>query len=463
MRRRLAGHRITSFLWSQSTISRNHSDGDGLGMISGEKRPTWGWPYSGFVKWPTRCGIGGRFGAGESTQHTHDTQTAWHQQHTPTELQCDELTAQCFSDPRTSFEQWSKFKMSVGSGQGWQTEEEDEGSGRVKKSCRQDLQKRRSSWGKSQWTHCAYGMKVKKQCQGFGSWVTFCFLSGHAFGHHDHAVPNAARRRRERRLQAPFKHERTSADAATQTSSPADVDSEIESHKDCWSVFDTRTSYERQVPWTSARSCDECASCDWFGTSVRAHDTYASCFVDSTRTNTANTQQYSFFTSEERISRALIKDGPGPELHYIFVRLKRVCHLVRTCLKLCCSVFCRAPRGHLLHHSLFLHYTRTRSTIGSIWSPRRCTSTIPRKQDIMISKMESYKSADFTTVCPEIFGETRCNDNAGKEESAQNSQADRKQSVRSHSSQDHKASKKPDALFFIWVGNSYQEFFVQKG
>ena len=37
----------------------------------------------------------------------------------------------------------------------------------------------------------------------------------------------------------------------------------------------------------------------------------------------------------------------------IFVRLRRICHLVRTCLTLCCSLACRLPRAHL-PHSLFL-------------------------------------------------------------------------------------------------------------
>ena len=53
------------------------------------------------------------------------------------------------------------------------------------------------------------------------------------------------------------------------------------------------------------------------------------------------------------------------ELHNIFVRLKRVCHLVRICLTLCCSFTCRAPRAHILPHSLFFlprhqntHYNR---------------------------------------------------------------------------------------------------------
>ena len=42
------------------------------------------------------------------------------------------------------------------------------------------------------------------------------------------------------------------------------------------------------------------------------------------------------------------------ELHNIFVCLKRICHLVRTCLTLCCSRICFVPRAHHLPHSLFL-------------------------------------------------------------------------------------------------------------
>ena len=35
----------------------------------------------------------------------------------------------------------------------------------------------------------------------------------------------------------------------------------------------------------------------------------------------------------------------------IFVRLKRICHLVRTCITLCCSLTCFALRAHLLRHA----------------------------------------------------------------------------------------------------------------
>ena len=76
--------------------------------------------------------------------------------------------------------------------------------------------------------------------------------------------------------------------------------------------------------------------------------------VDSTPRNTAHTAQYSLFTSAERIARAWLKN-----CSVICVRLKRICHLVRSCLT------CRAPRAHFLPHSLFLlprhqntHYNR---------------------------------------------------------------------------------------------------------
>ena len=42
------------------------------------------------------------------------------------------------------------------------------------------------------------------------------------------------------------------------------------------------------------------------------------------------------------------------ELHNIFARLKRICHLVRTCLTHCCSLTCRLPRANHLPHLLFL-------------------------------------------------------------------------------------------------------------
>ena len=71
--------------------------------------------------------------------------------------------------------------------------------------------------------------------------------------------------------------------------------------------------------------------------------------VQTAPLNTAHAAQYSLFTSAERIARALLKN-----CSVIFVRMKRFCHLVRTCLALCCSLTCRAPRANLLPHSLFL-------------------------------------------------------------------------------------------------------------
>ena len=66
------------------------------------------------------------------------------------------------------------------------------------------------------------------------------------------------------------------------------------------------------------------------------------------------------------------------------------------------------------------------------------------------------KDADFTTVCPESFGETRCNGHVGEREreaSAQCTEADRKESLRSHSSEGQKALGKLDALFSSEQGN----------
>ena len=59
------------------------------------------------------------------------------------------------------------------------------------------------------------------------------------------------------------------------------------------------------------------------------------------------------------------------ELHNIFVRLKRISHLVCTCLTLCCSRTSLAPRAHLLPHSLFLlprHQNTQHSRDNTIYS-----------------------------------------------------------------------------------------------
>ena len=75
-----------------------------------------------------------------------------------------------------------------------------------------------------------------------------------------------------------------------------------------------------------------------------------STYKNVDRTPTHNTHLCSTVCSQARnASHAL-----GSRLHNIFVRLKRICHLVRTCLTLCCSLTCRLPRAHHLLHSLFL-------------------------------------------------------------------------------------------------------------
>ena len=59
------------------------------------------------------------------------------------------------------------------------------------------------------------------------------------------------------------------------------------------------------------------------------------------------------------------------ELHNIFVRLKRICHLVRSCLTHCCSLTCRSPRAHHLPHSLFvppLHQNMQHNRDNTIYS-----------------------------------------------------------------------------------------------
>ena len=72
--------------------------------------------------------------------------------------------------------------------------------------------------------------------------------------------------------------------------------------------------------------------------------------------NTAHTAQYSLFTSAERTASAWLKKCIS------YVRLKRVCHLVRTCLTLCVAFALEVhPRAHLLPHSLF-HLPRHQNT-----------------------------------------------------------------------------------------------------
>ena len=74
-----------------------------------------------------------------------------------------------------------------------------------------------------------------------------------------------------------------------------------------------------------------------------------SCGQDTDSQHTS--VQYSLFKSAERTPRAWLK---AQELHNIFVRLERICHLVCTCLILCCSLTCRSLRAPHLPNSLFL-------------------------------------------------------------------------------------------------------------
>ena len=86
------------------------------------------------------------------------------------------------------------------------------------------------------------------------------------------------------------------------------------------------------------------------------------------------------------------------ELHNIFVRLKRVCHLVRTCLTLCCSRTCRAPRAHLLPHSLFLlprhqntHYNRD----TAIYSKNtQCIINLSRVSQLTSSAIKNHSGVN---------------------------------------------------------------------
>ena len=77
------------------------------------------------------------------------------------------------------------------------------------------------------------------------------------------------------------------------------------------------------------------------------------------------------------------------------MRLKRICHLVYTCLTLCCFLSCRWPRAHHLPLSLFLsprhrnsHYNRTRcpeaalSTTGYVLQRELHTPLRPGPLDV---------------------------------------------------------------------------------
>ena len=92
------------------------------------------------------------------------------------------------------------------------------------------------------------------------------------------------------------------------------------------------------------------------------------------RTPTHNTHLCSTVCSQarKRIARAWLKN-----CSVILVRLKRICHLVCTCLTLCCSLTCRLPRAHHPLHSLSL-LPRQQNT-QHIWN----TIISKNNQDIM--------------------------------------------------------------------------------
>ena len=87
-------------------------------------------------------------------------------------------------------------------------------------------------------------------------------------------------------------------------------------------------------------------------------------------------------------------------------------------------------------------------------SNRRCISTIPWKaSQILISKMESYKRCWLHHCTPRKLRWNPMQWSCRREVNAQFTQAKRKESLRSHSSEGLKAWGKPDALFSSEQGN----------
>ena len=79
---------------------------------------------------------------------------------------------------------------------------------------------------------------------------------------------------------------------------------------------------------------------------------------------------------------------------------------------------------------------------------RRCTSTSPWKASkILISKMESYKLLTSPLYAQSASGKPDAMVMRERDESAQYTQADRKESSKSHSSESQKPLAKPNALF----------------
>ena len=105
--------------------------------------------------------------------------------------------------------------------------------------------------------------------------------------------------------------------------------------------------------------------------------------------------QCSLFTRAERIARACLKN-----CSVIFVRLKRICHLVCTSLTLCCSLTCRSPRADHLPHSLFLlplhqntHYNRDNTTCS------KNTQNIKNKSRLSQSTSSAIKNHSGVKTC----------------------------------------------------------------
>ena len=107
--------------------------------------------------------------------------------------------------------------------------------------------------------------------------------------------------------------------------------------------------------------CSMCSDCSemhvfgknwrtWFSMVSKYSGTISNKIVD--RTPNHNTHLCTVCSQARNASHAL--GSSHTDCSVIFVRLQRICHLIRTCLTLCCSLTCRVPRTHDLPHSLFL-------------------------------------------------------------------------------------------------------------
>ena len=90
------------------------------------------------------------------------------------------------------------------------------------------------------------------------------------------------------------------------------------------------------------------------------------------------------------------------ELHDIFERLKRICHLVRTCLTHCCSLTCRLPREHHLPHSLFLlprHHNTHCNRDNTIYSKNtQYIMNFPRISQLTSSAIKNHSGVKTCSV-----------------------------------------------------------------